>query len=147
MNVSLYKTPDAAHKLNKTTTEIQLDIDAKITTPFNILRPMFTLDYTAARAACNYVYIPAFNRWYFCQVTMDSASRLHFACEVDALMSWRSSIKQCTATVIRNGTRTTDIIDTKLPIPKINYIESHYLDTMDYPESAYQYAVTVYGGE
>lgn len=146
MQIDLYVNTAESDRVDKTAyLTLIRSTNAKIVTPFDILQPSFTIENTGDSSSVNYV--KANGRSYFCKPIIINGGRLRLDCSVDALDSWKSAIRASEATVIRNGSKMTDIVDEKLPIPKIDYIESHYLNSMDYPENAYQYAVTVYGGE
>lgn len=111
--------------------------------PFSLLSPVFTIEHTEGDMSCNYV--KAQGRSYFAKVDKLNGGRLRITCTVDALDSWKSGIMQSSVTVIRNGSRPTDIPDSKLPIANTSFIESEFL-TLDVPENNINYSVTVYGG-
>lgn len=88
-------------------------------TPVDVLSPSFRLVYRyQGNLDINYLYVPAFGRYYYCTPElMDGASYI-LHCKVDPLMSYAAGIRSCSGVVTRSESigKPTYIPDGKLPI-------------------------------
>lgn len=117
MNITFYTTSDPPKKLEKSLTAIGNAHALSPTAEVTVLNPVIVCNYNAQLLAANYCYIDTFQRYYFCSLATDTASRLIVSCTCDYLMSWASQIKQCPATIIRAEQAGVNyIIDNQLPI-------------------------------
>lgn len=146
MNVNLYNNSDDNRKLTKDPSFVET-VTCGVTNTISITNPVLILN--TARHDFNYIQIPSFeNRYYFVNdIEILTGGRVRVSCSVDVLYSAKDIILNAPCLVVRSGNGLTDITDNKLPVPKVNFIESHFLTDVDYPENNYLYAVTVFGGE
>lgn len=127
MTINLYVNTAESERVDKSAyLTLIRSANAKIVTPFDILQPSFTIENTGDSSSVNYV--KANGRSYFCKPIIINGGRLRLDCSVDALDSWKTAIRASEATVIRNGTRATDIPDDRLPILSETDIESEFID-------------------
>ncbi len=118
MQVRLLSTNDDPRVLSKSTTMIA-EISAKPTENCSIINPKLILNYSAALAAANYMYIPDFQRYYFIDsLVLSPGSQLILSGTVDVLMTYDAQIRQCSASVVRSESigKPTIFPDSKLPI-------------------------------
>ena len=117
MQITFYTTSDPPEKLDKSLTMIGTATALKPTARVDMLNPVIVCNANAARLAANYVYIDTFDRYYWCTVSLDTANRMILSCKVDYLMSWKNSIKNCPACILRNENVGINYMkDDKLPI-------------------------------
>lgn len=115
MTISLLRTADDPRKISKSFSTIAADIPCKPAEPFSILQPRIIINYTAAYAACNYVYIPEFSRYYFAELTLLSGRELQLNCKIDVLTSF--DLSDVEIMCVRSGsTGVTYVPDNKLPV-------------------------------
>lgn len=119
MNVTLYKTSDDINVMNKTLTPITNPIACAPTIACNTETPSIILTYNSAYLNCNYAYIDTFNKYYFvAPPTVQSGQRIKLDLTVDALYTYRESIKNCKGLAVRSESegKPTAIVDNMLPI-------------------------------
>lgn len=122
MQITLYKNSSAPETLDKNIQQIGSTTAIAPTTAVNVLSPDIVLTYNATYLDCNYCYIDTFHRYYFCSITVDTANRLVLHCNVDPLMTYLSSIKNCPISVIRSETIGSNfVIDRQLPVDPSRY--------------------------
>lgn len=117
-NITFYATPSAPNVLDK-------DISVKIgtahtiqpTNAVNMLSPTLVIDYDSSLINANYCYIELFDRYYWCSISIDTASRMIIQCTCDYLMSWKNHIKNCNANIVRSESVGVNyVVDDMLPI-------------------------------
>ena len=91
MTVDLYTTTADPRELTKSKTSIATGITCKPAAPFSILNPRIILSYSSAYAACNYVYIGEFSRYYFATPQVLTGNEIQLDCSVDVLSSYNLS--------------------------------------------------------
>lgn len=119
----LYNNTDDARVVNKTLSAAR-QCDLVFLESSSILKPRLRISWTDSLTQYNYMYIPAFHRYYFItDITAEPAGAGIINATVDVLMSYAASISQCPAIVTRgtrreqNGSaKSTYITDNKLPI-------------------------------
>lgn len=119
MQATFYKTSDDVKKVDKTLTQTgQTAVTLHPTHDVDALRPVLVIDADSVDLSSNYVCIDTYNRYYFCKLSVSPAKKIIATCTVDALTTYASSIRGCTACVIRSESigKPTDVIDTSLPI-------------------------------
>lgn len=86
-------------------------------TPVDVLSPSFRLVYRG-NLNINFLYVPAFGRYYYCTPELMDGGSYILHCEVDPLMSWAAGIRACSGVVVRSESigKPTYIPDGKLPI-------------------------------
>lgn len=100
MNISLYVNTSDKRVVNKSISLLKT-VTGSLKTDCNLLTPQLEISYDSGLLACNYVYIPAFNRWYYASLTT-STQRIIIDCTVDVLKTYYDSIKNNTCIVKRS---------------------------------------------
>lgn len=119
----LYNCTDDARVVSKTLTAAR-QCDMVLLDSVSILAPKLRITWTDGLTAYNYMYIPAFHRYYFItDITAEPAGAAIITAAVDVLMTYADSIKQCSAIVTRysrheqtGSQKSTYITDNQLPI-------------------------------
>lgn len=103
MTITLYKINDDRKTIKKTvdTSTKIADITGSIKTDCDVLHPVFELSYNVNYMTCNYLYVPAFHRYYFVDPPKLSAQRIYLECHVDALKSYQDQILNLNCVVAR----------------------------------------------
>lgn len=118
MNITLYKCSADPRRLNKgqMLSTIETINNAKVLYPTTVLRPTFTIEYTAARMAANYCYISDFERYYFLgDPQLGNGNILTFSGEVDVLNSFRTQINNLDVVCLRSSEDWNEYITDNLP--------------------------------
>lgn len=106
----------------------------KIQGAANVLSPTFTLNYSADIIACNYFYVPTWQRIYkMSNPVVDEGGRMYISGSIDAVASWYDQIKQCSVNVIRSQNAGINYVaDDMLPInPAYDSIQSKLIPNSD----------------
>lgn len=87
--------------INKTMSS-QITVSAEIYGDVSILAPQLLIEYNSAIFNLNYIYIAAFNRYYFLtNVILSSGDRMILTCAIDPLNSFKTEILALNTTVVR----------------------------------------------
>lgn len=101
MTIHLYRNTSDANVLDKNLTLIK-SLNGALREGTSIINPIFTVECGTEIVGCNYIHVPAFNRYYF---VGDIASIVNdawnIAAHVDVLMSYRNQIRSLDAVVAR----------------------------------------------
>lgn len=118
MTLNLYSTSSDPRTVDKQLSLIASELNIKPLQTFNILTPVITLNYATSYLNANYAYIPELGRYYFINSTdLEIGKRIVFSCVVDVLMSYKTEIRNCPATVIRSEMfPPNQVVDDKLPV-------------------------------
>lgn len=118
MTITLYTTDSDPRQLDKQLSVIASDLTIKPLQTFSILTPVITLNYALAYLNANYAYISELDRYYFISsIDLELGKRITFSCTVDVLMSYKDSIKNCPATIVRSEAYPPGaVVDDKLPV-------------------------------
>lgn len=120
------------------------------TAALDTLSPALIVDYNAALLNANYIYIPAFNRYYFAAPPIiDVGKRMTFSCTVDVLSSVSDILGNIDATIVRSESvgAPTYIPDSKLPInPTVVDMESIKFSSTPFIGDGNSYILTTLGG-
>lgn len=102
IDITLMVQSSEVNKVGKTKTTI-LAASGLLKESTSVIDPVFTISCTDAQAAlCNYIYVPAFLRYYFVRDIVNVRNGLYeFHCHVDVLDSWQTQIKAQAAIVQR----------------------------------------------
>ena len=99
MDVYIYKNSDDNRVLNKTL-YMQRSVIADIKGTCSITSPTLILSYQGVDF--NYIYVPAWSRYYFVtDITVTTGGRVEARCKADVLMSNRAQISTLTCNIIR----------------------------------------------
>lgn len=123
MTIHLYNNADDKRTMHKTLTG-GVTVDAVFLETSSILNPRLRLTWNAAYLSCNYIHIPAFNRYYFVNdISVDVGGIAIIEAHVDVLQTYSQAIETCAAVVTRGqrseqrgAAKSTYIPDSKLPI-------------------------------
>ena len=126
MTVTLYNSPGERNLLNRTMTKIVDLENVEITEPCNIETPEILIDRNDTYINCDYVYIPAFSRYYFRNdIRIENGNQFRLFLESDPLTSFRSSIMSSRCVARRSTNRINpEIVDNQVvfkTIPKRDY--------------------------
>lgn len=120
------------------------------TAALDTLSPALIVDYNAALLNANYIYIPAFNRYYFAAPPIiDVGKRMTFSCTVDVLSSVSDMLGNIDATIVRSESvgAPTYIPDNKLPINPVQIdLESIKFSYSPFVGAGRSYILTTLGG-
>lgn len=120
MTVTLYNSSADAARLDKSgyLTLKREGVNADIKGACSVENPVLILDYNSVDF--NYVYAPAFGRYYFVtDIVVNTAGRVIISCKSDVLMSFKDSIKNLSVYVSRTEAeqlRDKMSIDNSMPI-------------------------------
>ena len=109
MTIKLFKIKDDARVVSKNVTEIGAgatlvgSVTAYFKDNVDILNPSLEIAYDPTYTDVNYIYVGAWNRYYFITGMTAGAQRLIFKCHVDVLMSYKTDIKKLKCFVARQG--------------------------------------------
>lgn len=153
MTIDLLRTAEDPRKLRKTFSTIAASVPCKPSAPFNIIAPRILVDYLPAYAACNYVYIPEYSRYYFAELTLITGRELRLDCKVDVLSSFDLSDVEIMC-VRSESARVNLAPDSKLPVdPDRSFVEGKLLplqplsnQTQIETPFSYQYLLITNGG-
>lgn len=118
---SNYSDPTVVHK------RISLldTVYCEITESTSIDEPSLLLDIQANVKNFNYCYIPEFNRYYFCTVTVENGHQMRLNCVSDPLMSFWAMFSSSPCIAERSTSHPNpDLVDELLPfknIPKYTF--------------------------
>lgn len=116
----------------------------------NIFMPAITVDYDANILTANYMYISAFNRYYYVNnVSLQIGKKLLITGYVDVLMSFADDIQNAFVNVCRaQNPANRDLADDKIQVnPKTYFIETNLYPNNPYTTGGNQYVIGVNGTE
>lgn len=120
MNLILYTTSSDKKAIDKSLQQVAEINDVTLLQDTDIINPTFILD-GVSNLAVNYLYAPAFNRYYFItNIALMSAGRYGFACHVDVLMSWKNQILSTNAIIERGATLPNTLIPDDVALKQVN---------------------------
>ena len=132
--------------------------DAKLLTPeMEVLRPVFDVIMTGTAAGIewwervNYMYVPAFGRYYYVRHKVLDGRRVQLNGEVDPLMSWSGTISALSALLIRTEAGADYTPDSAYPLYPYKDIRVAELQGGDFNITtatglSYNYVLNVAGG-
>ena len=104
MTVTLYHTDSPANSLSKDLSSESSLTTAVLRDDVDLLRPRLRIQQTVTLEAYNYLYLPAFDRYYWIlDIEVDRTGLSVLICEVDPLVSHRSQILACKAVFDRTA--------------------------------------------
>lgn len=130
MTVHLYNNSADNTILDKSAhlTTVRANVNADVKGSCSIEHPVLILDYAGVNF--NYVYIPAFGRYYYVtEIIVNTADRVMIACQSDVLYSFIDSIKALNVLVSRNENEYNNrLVDNMLPI---NALREYHVKVFD----------------
>lgn len=146
MIVRFYNNRSDKRKLSKSLSSLG-STDCMLKEPSDILRPTFTIkrQNLTEYARCNYIYVPAFNRYYFAEIAAEIGDMLTIrGVESDVLMSWGNRIRSINCTIVRQeNVFNTYMVDNLLPVRATKWLDWISVGTYDAGQGLY---LTVDGG-
>ena len=117
MEITFYSTTDTPIKVNKSLTLIKTVTGTPIA-DMNIMDPVVTVSYDASLLNANMAYISTFGKYYFVNPpTIQTAQRMTISMHIDVLMTYRNSLRNCDALVVRSQSiGPTNVPDKQLPV-------------------------------
>lgn len=116
MEIQLLQTQDPPNKLNKTVSEVTtITVTLKDNTDY--ITPVIRLSPSYIETAFNYVYIPAFGRYYFLNGKGVLTGKLvEYTLRVDVLMSWKSTINDSIIIASRSTNNGNKLLPDNIPV-------------------------------
>ena len=116
MDIQLLQTTDPPNKLNKAVSEVAtITVTLKDNTDY--VTPVIRLSPSYIETAFNYVYIPAFGRYYFLNGKGVLVGKLvEYTLRVDVLMSWKTSINDSTVIASRSTNNGNKLLPDNIPV-------------------------------
>lgn len=115
MIINLYTTANDPRDATKSLDTIASNILCKPAEPCTMIEPRVILNYSAAYAPTNYIYISDFDGYYFAEKTLLTGGELLLTCKLDPLMTFELS--DIEAMIIRSESAGVNYIpDSKLPV-------------------------------
>lgn len=151
MTITLYTITDDPRKVGKTLGS-GTAVTGELVLPTEMENPSIRLS-TSEVGTNNYVYIPAFGRYYFIvNKSFDNGGAIILHCRVDVLESFKAGIFNLRCNVIRQEqTGVTKIIDNQITFTPQKTLETIMCDKTAFnirlTGSAYNYVICVAGGE
>ena len=125
MQLVLYKNNSARNVLNKNLTQVS-KLDGGFNYSTSLLNPEFSFDNNIKPNAFNYMYIPDFHRYYYCDVLTKPGNGSFGGIirgEVDVLMSYKDAILSSQVEVTECN-QFNDNVSKDIPIEARSYIET-----------------------
>lgn len=116
----------------------------------NIFTPAITVDYDSNILSANYMYIGAFNRYYYANnISLQIGKKMLITGYVDVLMSFADDIQNAFVNVCRaQNPVNRDLADDKIQVnPKTYFIETNLFPNNPYTTGGNQYVIGVNGTE
>lgn len=148
MIVKLQLMTDENNKIRKSPVDVTTYNDVTLKNPSSVVNPdLIIADASLDPTAFNYVYIPAWHRWYFVHdVTSVNDGLWNISCHCDVLMSFSDTILDNNAIVSRQEYN----YDAMLSDPRIKVKGAPYTQTLKFPRGftgSYTYCLVVSGNE
>lgn len=150
MTITLYTVTEDVKTVHKDPQIIGL---AKPIAPTGIVSrdlPIITIDYVASFVNANYMYIDAYQRYYYITTSVDIAGKILItATSCDVLKSFESALSSVPVTVVRSETAGVNAVaDSQLPINQnvVSEISIPLSNDLFNTASVTPYVLTVIGG-
>lgn len=102
MDIMFYRMTDDKRKITKSLRNA-ITLHGSISNDFSIVNPEIHVGYNANIANCNYLYIPAFSRYYFINDIKVINHIMVISAHCDVLMSFRNEILSSVGTFTRSN--------------------------------------------
>lgn len=123
----LYTTSDDPKVVSKELNEIGVATIVP-TQNFDVIHPLFIIDYKENYLTANYCYCPLLKRYYFINgYNLDIGKKIILDCSIDVLKTYDEQIRNCTACVTRSESvgGPTYVVDDRLPVnPEIKEMKT-----------------------
>ena len=125
MELILYMNKSARNVLNKDLARVHR-LEGGFNQSTSLLRPEFKVDNNIQPNSFNYMYIPEFHRYYYCDVSTKSGNG-SFGCwitgEVDVLMSYKEAILSSQVEVTECS-QYDENVSKDIPVESSSYVET-----------------------
>lgn len=91
MNITLYANKSAPNVISKSIGAIET-VSGHLNEACSVTSPSITLAYSSNALSANYLYIPAFSRYYYINDKVIDGDTITITAEVDPLMSFQSGV-------------------------------------------------------
>lgn len=103
-------------------------MDCEAHDPIDVMHPIMIFN-TLTPFPYNYMYVPAWERYYWIDNWTHDKGLWNASCSIDPLASWRNQIGNMTEYVLRSAyDYDPDIMDTTYPLQADAVVDSHYLE-------------------
>ena len=124
LSIVIASSADDPRKLNKTYSG-GIQTSCYVKEPCDLYNPSFILNYNGSYLSKNYIYVPAWGRYYFIDdITLDVGGKCVITATEDVLMSFKSQILGIDATIVRAG----DLNQANMYINDGSAINNQYTD-------------------
>ena len=151
VSVKLYNNKSDNRVVHKVITQIGTERTCQISDECNIINPRILLDSPGTYLGANYMYIPAFNRYYYItNINILNGNQVEIEGHCDVLMSFWNSFKNSPCTAGRSTSHYDVYIDDPMVTIKDTYrTESRRLNGQFTPSAngANHYVLTIGGME
>lgn len=110
MEIKLYKTNDEINKINKSLNS-EISITGHLTEGCNILQPSILIENREDIVNYNYMYIPAFKRYYFITDLIYSHKNITISGAVDVLKTYATDIRNSKGFITRSNLGSKYLVD------------------------------------
>lgn len=103
MQVTFYNNRSDNRKLSKSIVQLGSPIDCQLKEDCSIINPILIVSHSALPLynQCNYMFIPEFGRYYYCELTAMAGDKIMVHGKVDVLMSHAPNIRALQCTILR----------------------------------------------
>lgn len=126
--MTTYANASEEHVLDKSLTKIEDQVDIEIKENSNIINPTIILS-RERNINFNYVYMTAYNRYYYVRNVTFSQQRYYIDLEVDVLMSFNTNIKKLDVIANRSSSRF-NVYQSDSAIP---FLQKNIIATQKFP--------------
>lgn len=151
ITVKLYNNSSDNRVVHKSISQIGTDRTCQISDECNIVTPRILLDAPGTYTSANYMYIPAFNRYYYItNINILNGNQVEIEGKCDVLMSFWNYIKNCPCVAGRSSSDYDEYLDDPLVTIKDSYrtevrrLSGEFTPTAD---GANHYVLTIGGME
>lgn len=106
MQVIFYNNRSDNRKLSKSITQLS-STDCQLKQDCSLLRPELVVSHSALPLynQCNYMFIPDFGRYYYCELKAMAGDMIGVSGKVDVLMSHAANIRALQCTILRQQSK------------------------------------------
>ena len=146
ISISLYTNTSPENFVTKSKTQIGAALDGVLRDESEILRPVVRVESASDLSACNYVYIPAFNRYYFAEVSVLRTNLWEISCRVDVLASFSTALRACSG--ITRRAESENAYNVFLDDGSFRAYSDPHIITQEFPNgfTTWEYLLAVAGG-
>lgn len=129
MIINLYKNLSDKRYRTKNLDLIASEVNCIIKGDASVSDPELDIAYDTGYLDCNYIYIPAWHRYYYARLTV-TQQRIYITCHVDVLMSAGTALNSCDCIVGRNESAYNAYLnDAQLPV-----LDKQQVNTIVFPQ-------------